>query len=288
MLITNIFKTAYIKIKCIFDANYLGGVYMKIFIDPGHGGNDTGAVGNGLIEKDLVLDISLRQKELFEKLGHQVKMSRITDRYVYLSSRTSEANNWGADVFISNHINQGGGVGVEVWHSIYGGKGQQYATDVVMNLSEIFKSRGTKSRKGINGDYFYIIRATDMPAILNEIGFIDSLEDSEKLSKADIRQKCAEAVVYGILGQRVPKDMPSSTSKLIPKLTRLLRYTTPMLRGEDVRLVQSILNNLGYAAGAEDGILGTNTDRAIRAFQKAKGLVVDGIIGENTWAKLME
>lgn len=259
---------------------------MKIFIDPGHGGNDSGAVANGLREKDLVLDISLRQKELFEKLGHQVKLSRTTDRYVSLSSRTSEANKWGADVFISNHINEGGGVGAEVWHSIYEDKGKQYATDVIMNLSEIFKSRGTKIRKGRYGDYFYVIRATAMPAILNEFGFIDSIEDSRKLSKVDIRQKCAEAVVYGMLGQRVPKDIP--TLKPIPKLKRLLIYSTPMMRGEDVRLLQSRLNKLGYGAGVEDGILGINTDRAIRAFQKAKGLVGDGIVGENTWEKLME
>lgn len=253
---------------------------MKIFIDAGHGGKDTGSVGNGLREKDLVLDISLRQKELFEKLGHQVKMSRTTDRYVYLSSRTHEANKWGADVFISNHINEGGGVGAEVWHSIYEGKGKQYAADIITNLSEIFKSRGMKSRKGPYGDYFYVIRATAMPAILNEFGFIDSIEDSSKLREEDIRQKCAEAVVYGILGQRMPKP--------IPKLTRLLRYTNPMMHGEDVKLVQSKLNKLGYGAGVEDGILGLNTDRAIRAFQKAKGLVVDGIVGKNTWGELIE
>lgn len=261
---------------------------MKIFIDAGHGGNDTGAVANGLREKDLVLDISLREKELFEKLGHQVKLSRTTDIYVSLSSRTSEANKWGADVFISNHINEGGGVGAEVWYSIYGGKGQQYATDVIMNLSEIFKSRGTKSRKGRYGDYLYVIRTTAMPAILNEFGFIDSIEDSRKLSIVDIRQKCAEAVVYGILGQRVPNDILKPTSKPTPKFTRLLRYTIPMIRGEDIRLVQSILNKLGYGAGVEDGILGTDTERAIRAFQEAKGLVVDGIVGENTWGTLMK
>ncbi|MCY6356509.1 N-acetylmuramoyl-L-alanine amidase [Clostridium sp. ZS2-4] len=172
---------------------------MKIFIDPGHGGNDPGTVANGLREKELVLDISLRQKELFEKLGHEVRMSRSTDRYVSLRARTSKANQWGADVFISNHINAGGGVGEEVWYSIYGGKGKQYAANVERNLSEIFKSRGIKKKSGRYGDYLYIIRTTTMPAILNEFGFIDRLEDYHKLNREDIRQKCAEAVVYGIL-----------------------------------------------------------------------------------------
>lgn len=188
---------------------------MKICIDPGHGGIDNGAVGNGLLEKNLNLDISLRQKKLFESLGHQVKMSRITDETVDLGVRTSEANKWGADVFISNHINAGGGVGVEIWHSINGGKGKEYAYRVEKNLSKIFRSRGIKSREGRKGDYLYVIRTTAMPAILIEIGFIDSVEDTGKLKNENIRQKCAKAVVEGILRQRLP-DGIHSTKPLAP------------------------------------------------------------------------
>lgn len=181
---------------------------MKIYIDPGHGGSESGAVANGLIEKNLTLDISLRQRDLFERLGHVVRMSRIDDKTVTLESRTQDANKWGADVFISNHINAGGGAGIEIWHSILGGKGKEYASSVEKYLKNIFKSRGLKSRQGRDGDYFFVIRKTNMPAILNEFGFIDNVEDVAKLRREDIRQKIAEAVVSGILGKEVKGHPP--------------------------------------------------------------------------------
>jgi len=186
---------------------------MKIFIDPGHGGNDSGAIGNGFLEKDLNLDISLREKRLFESFGHQVKMSRITDESVSLEDRVQKANQWGADVFISNHINSGGGTGIEVWHSITGGIGKLYAEKVEDNLRKIFKSRGLKSMKGNSGDYLYVIRASKMPAILNEFGFIDNTFDMAIMSKEEMKQKCAEAVVYGVIGKEFGENW--NTSKKI-------------------------------------------------------------------------
>lgn len=226
---------------------------MKIYIDPGHGGSDSGAVGNGLVEKNLTLDISLREKALFEELGHKVKISRSVDKTISLSTRTDEANSWGADIFISNHINAGGGVGVEVWHSIYGGKGKEYAARVEKNLSEIFKSRGLKSREGRREDYLYVIRTSKMPAILIEFGFIDSIEDASKLKSEDTRQRCAEAVVYGVLGENLSKEIPkTSTPKAEVKtstLKRLVRYTVPMMQGEDIKLIQKRLNELSFQIG---------------------------------------
>lgn len=271
---------------------------MKIYIDAGHGGSDPGAVGNGLFEKDLILDISLRQKYLFEKLGHSVKISRTVDKYVSLNDRVDEANMWGADIFISNHINAGGGEGEEVWHSVNGGKGKEYAEKVEKNLRKIFKSRGLKSKTGENGDYLYVIRETKMPAILVEYGFIDSKVDCERLKNVRIRQKCAEAVVCGVLGQvaqnksskdiEASKKINSQKNTNAVKLNRLLKYNNPILKGEDIKLVQERLNKLGFDAGIEDGVYGKITEFAVRRFQRAKGLTVDGIVGQNTWKKLME
>lgn len=264
---------------------------MRIYIDPGHGGLDPGAIGNGLLEKDLTLDISLRQKDLFERLGHEVKMSRTADKTVSLELRIQDANRWGADVFISNHINAGGGQGIEVWHSIVGGKSKEYARRVEERLRIIFKSRGLKTREGRNGDYIFVIRATNMPAILNEFGFIDNTEDTTKLKRQDIRQKCAEAVVYGLLQIEVQNELPVKNDKpkeeKINQSIRLLKYTTPMISGDDVNKVQSKLNELGFNVGKVDGIYGRNTEVAVKSFQRASGLVVDGIVGGITWAKLL-
>lgn len=71
-----------------------------------------------------------------------------------------------------------------------------------------------------------------------------------------------------------------------PELTRILKLKSPNMRGEDVRWAQARLNAIGYNSGTPDGIFGPNTDKAVKAFQKAQGLSQDGDIGPNTWAKM--
>jgi N-acetylmuramoyl-L-alanine amidase len=79
----------------------------KIVIDPGHGGHDTGTIGpNGLLEKDLVLDVSRRLGKMLEsRLGAQVVFTRRDDTFIPLSTRTSIANQEQADLFVSVHAN---------------------------------------------------------------------------------------------------------------------------------------------------------------------------------------
>jgi len=74
---------------------------VKIYLDPGHGGSDPGARGNGLVEKDLNLAIALQIRSMLlnEYEGATIRMSRTNDRTVSLSQRTSDANAWGADFF---------------------------------------------------------------------------------------------------------------------------------------------------------------------------------------------
>ena len=74
-------------------------------------------------------------------------------------------------------------------------------------------------------------------------------------------------------------DSPEPAKKV---LRRELKYTNPMMRGEDVEMVQDRLNYLTYSCGTADGIFGKKTDIAVRNFQSDKSLTVDGIIGKNT------
>lgn len=75
---------------------------MKIFIDPGHGGDNPGATGpNGLREADVNLDVSLRTGRLLQAEGYTVNYSRTTDKTVSLAERANMANEWGADYFVS-------------------------------------------------------------------------------------------------------------------------------------------------------------------------------------------
>ncbi len=82
---------------------------VKVYIDPGHGGTDPGAVANGLKEKDLTLKIAKYTRDYLQDnyKGVSIKMSRTGDTYPSLTQRTNEANKWGADVFVSIHINAG-------------------------------------------------------------------------------------------------------------------------------------------------------------------------------------
>lgn len=87
-------------------ARQLGLSVQRIVIDAGHGGHDPGAQANGIVEKDLVLDVALRLQKLLEaQPGMEVVLTRGTDEYIPLEERTAIANRAGADLFLSIHAN---------------------------------------------------------------------------------------------------------------------------------------------------------------------------------------
>jgi N-acetylmuramoyl-L-alanine amidase len=171
---------------------------VKIFIDPGHGGNDPGATANGLFEKDLTLSIALKLKaELLKYENVQVKLSRENDTYLTLSERAKMANDWGADIFLSIHINAGGGVGFESY--IYNGSVSS-STIAYQNIihEEIVKATGWNDRGKKRANYA-VLRESKMPAILTENGFIDNTTDANKLKNDSFLDKIAQGHVNGIV-----------------------------------------------------------------------------------------
>ncbi|WP_262359976.1 N-acetylmuramoyl-L-alanine amidase family protein [Gracilibacillus massiliensis] len=212
------------------------GKLKKIIIDAGHGGHDPGAVGHGLREKDLVLQISKRQQELLFEEGYIVGVTRAEDNFISLSDRTRAANNWGAELYISNHINAGGGRGAEVFHSIYGGPSKTLAEEIMKNLSNIFVSRGTKSRQGENGDYYHVIREANMPSVLIEHGFIDNSIDANILKDQDKIEEMARATVDAIKAIFPPENeevkiKPSSFISRAFNVVDELSESNPILPG---------------------------------------------------------
>lgn len=181
----------------------------KIFIDAGHGGSDSGTIGtyNGknYLEKNFNLAISLEQKRLFENLGYEVKICRDDDSTVDLLERTNMANAWGADIFISNHNNSGGGNGVEVWAGITNGTSQEYAKLIVNEVAKDsgFNSRGVKTKKGSTGlDYLSTIRNANMPSITVEYCFLDNQSNLAKLISPGFTDKLALSVVEAVHGEK--------------------------------------------------------------------------------------
>lgn len=191
----------------------------KIFIDPGHGGSDPGAVGNGLKEKDLTLAIALECRRVLanEYTGHLIKMSRTSDKTVSLKQRTDMANAWGADFFLSIHINAGGGTGFESYRWVQKGSSTTMAVQKAVHAA-VLKVSGWRDR-GQKWANFHVLRESNPPAILTENGFIDTAADAKKLKDSAFIKKLGRAHAEGLakaLGLKkkatAPKPAPTPPS----------------------------------------------------------------------------
>ncbi|WP_079709537.1 N-acetylmuramoyl-L-alanine amidase [Paraliobacillus ryukyuensis] len=173
---------------------------VKIFLDPGHGGNDPGTIGNGLQEKDLTLAIARELQQILESnyKDVNVRLSRTNDRTVSLNQRTSAANQWNADYLLSIHINAGGGEGFEsyIWSGNFNGKSKTEKIRSVIHqviIDEMnWRDRGEKEAN------FHMLRESTMPAALTENGFIDNEEEAEQMKTKQWIKKVAIAHANGI------------------------------------------------------------------------------------------
>lgn len=173
----------------------------KVFIGVGHGGSDPGAVGNGLRESDLNLAISLACQDELARHGVLTKMSRTKDENDPLSEEIKECNAFDPDLAIEIHNNAGGGDGIEVFHSINGGKGATLATNIIAEVKKIGQnSRGAKTRKNSSGsDYYGWIRSTKAPAVIVECAFVDNKTDIQIIDTKDEQIEMGKAIARGAL-----------------------------------------------------------------------------------------
>lgn len=171
-----------------------------VVIDPGHGGGDPGAIGiRGLQEAEINLDISQQVVALLKQKGVNAMLTRTRDVEIDLEPRVAFAEKAKADVFVSIHSNSFDASrtdvsGVETYH-YSGGSGQRLAQSVQRNL---IRDTGARDR-GVKTANFYVIKYTDMPAILVEVGFVTGSEDAARLSSTSGRAKTAQAIAKGIL-----------------------------------------------------------------------------------------
>ena len=171
----------------------------KVYLDAGHGGSDSGAV-KYVREKDVNLTMALACRDYLKANGVTVKMSRTTDKNTDLNEMCKDANAWDADLAVSIHNNAGGGDGFEIYHSISGGKGKTLAVNIEKEVKKIGQnSRGLKTRKGANGDYYGFIRMTDMPAVICEGAFVDNKTDVKAIDTIKEQKEFGYAFARGIL-----------------------------------------------------------------------------------------
>ena len=173
----------------------------KVFIGVGHGGSDPGAVANGVKEKDLNLSIALACRDVLEKHGVTVKMSRAKDENDPIGEEVKECNAYAPDLAVDIHNNAGGGNGGEVFHHHGGGKGKTLAENILAEMVKVGQnSRGVKTRKNSQGnDYYAFIRNTSCPAVIVECAFVDNASDLEILATESQRKSMGEAIAKGIL-----------------------------------------------------------------------------------------
>ncbi len=176
---------------------------VKICLDAGHGGKDSGAVGNGLQEKDLTLDITLRINDLLKQYQDvETILTRSTDVFVELDERAAIANRAKCDAFLCVHINSGGSVTTARGYQDHIFPNANAATVAYQNVihEEVynFAYKGFTTDRGKEQDNFAVLRETTMIAILTENLFITTPAEAAFLANADNRQKIAQGHVNGL------------------------------------------------------------------------------------------
>ncbi len=183
--------------------------YSKILVlDPGHGGKDPGNIGiNGLREKDVTLDISNRVIDLLKQDDIYVYATRQIDSYPTLDDRVNIANDV-ADLFVSIHLNSADQVGkknpipngTEVYYYVNDSDSKfNIPRKQVANIfkNNIINSLGTVDR-GVKTAGFVVIKKTNIPSVLLELGFLSNSQEADKFKQEDFKNKAANAIYESI------------------------------------------------------------------------------------------
>jgi N-acetylmuramoyl-L-alanine amidase len=220
-------------------ARQLGLGARRIVIDPGHGGHDPGTIGRGgLMEKDLVLDVSLRlEKMVRESLGAEVVMTRSTDVFIPLEERTAVANTRAADLFLSVHANASRNPtarGIETYFLNFAqnphaesvaarenaissatlkdlqglvkaitlnskiDESRDFATSVQEAMVQHQRAQYAVLDRGVHTAPFYVLIGANMPSVLAEIAFVTNPDDEKRLRRPEVREEIAQGLFKGV------------------------------------------------------------------------------------------
>lgn len=192
-----------------------------VYVDAGHGGSDTGAIYNGINEARLNLATAKILNDILISRHYDTVMSRTSDSTTKeLAERSSQANKLNVDIYVSIHHNSMGGVasgtarGIEtfIYHRVASGYGQEVNRDNFrtddpriadsLRLADLVHplliSRTGMYDRGVKGNNFHVLRETNMPAVLVELGFGDNSSDLAIIRTKTYQEKAAKAIADGI------------------------------------------------------------------------------------------
>ena len=170
---------------------------MKICLDYGHGGKDSGCVGGAILEKDIVKLIGKQVKDSLIRNNVEVIETRKADEYVSLSDRCIISNNNNCDLFVSIHANsvENSSVkGFEIYHAPASNNGTRLSKLI---HDEIVTSNLLNNNRGIKENTYTVLTGTVAPAVLIELGFLNNLDDRSLLINK--QNNFAIAITKGIL-----------------------------------------------------------------------------------------
>lgn len=247
----------------------------RVYISPSTQDKNIGVNGYGTEENrmNLIADtvVQLLQYNHFEVYRNKPEMT--------LQEAVADSNRRNVEAHFAIHSNAANGQarGGEIYYKST--NGQKLASAVYKYLEPLTPTadRGVKKH-----DHLYELNNTDAVAALVEVAFHDNVDDAYFIMTHI--QELAECIAHGIcdyFGVEIKKPQPKVEVPSYPGLVK------KGLVGENVKVVQAQLNALGFSCGKVDGKFGDKTLAAVKAFQKAKGLEVDGKVGPLTWAKLI-
>src|SRR5881409_3296280 len=185
------------------------GSATTVVIDAGHGGYDRGGIpGQQVAEKDMTLDVAQRLKRVLAAGGYRVVMTRDSDVFVSLGGRVAIANSYPNALFVCIHFNSAkrmGAGGIETYF---------YGRDSLPLASAIhyFVAGGApSSNRGVRRRGYYVLRKTNIPAVLVECGFLTNPTEAAYAQTVSYRQKLAEEIAAGVRGRNSVGSSLSST-----------------------------------------------------------------------------
>ena len=198
--------------------------FAVVVLDPGHGGQDSGAMVGGVMEKDLTLDVARRIDRLLDSQGVATLMTRLGDTYVSLADRAAICNRARDSIFVSIHFNEDNkpvATGVETYYAAHqitsapvfvswlpflsrppSNSPKLESQSLAGFIQQALVARTRSVDRGTQARQFFVIANVTCPAVLVEAGFLTNKDDVSKLANEDYRDQLARAVADGILRYR--------------------------------------------------------------------------------------